>query len=394
MFRMNRDSKDENTMKTIILLLICTIFCIGCGSKPRVQINTFEILSGFNPDGVTSLGDTLILHFAIQVTDNSSSKLFSSGDGNGTVDCDVALSGNIQSLGVSQTYWQLSFNGDETREGSFTLKIPSSASAGERYNLDLSAVLSGDGSRDVKQMAIIAQPPQSYITVERYYISGGDNDGRLAPGEANVRLQILLRNAGFSHSDSLDCYVSSGDPDIAIVNGIAHFQIPSIASRNTSAWQQVLFNYGTSADPFQPAAFGIRIADKYKQTWVDTMRVIGMKGPKPIVSAWRLFEQAGNQDGQANPGEQIQLSFDVKDIGGWLTVSDLIVSTKDTLIQWNANRAYPIPELMETQVFTTAPADVSFLIPVSHHTEPIPLTVTITDEFSNCWVTEISVPVK
>jgi len=374
-------------MNPAVFAFICALLFLGCEAEPEVRINFFSITHDADGDGITSPGDRLTLTWEVVVIANDAKGQFVPD-----WSCDVTLDGDLQGLNPSQTRWRFDNSDSQFVSDTLNVTIPPFAPSGATYDLTLTAKLS-TGAVSVSRLVITALPKESDIRLVRFYISGGDSDGRLTPGEKNVRLQLALLNAGQAPVGRLTCRVSAVDSTVAVMRGAPTLVYDDIAPQDTADWRYVVFDYDSSAPVYDPALFALAINDENDRLWLDTVRVFGSKGPKAEISAWKLFDTSGNMDGIANPGEVIQLSFEVQDTGGWMTVTNLNVTSIDDKIQWNTNHVYPIPELYETNVFTTAPADVSLLILASHPSEPIPLCVTIRDEFDNRWVTELSVPV-
>jgi len=358
-------------------------------NEPKVKINRFEVFQDPNNDDITSPGEKLTVRYEIEVTNFTESYSSSTSS---SVECLVTITGDTNPLEATETNASILFYGNETRQHTFKITVPASAQKNELFRLNLSAVLAIGNQAD-QELVITTRYPKPEIRVTKHYISGGDKDGRLVPGEKDVRLQLQFSNLGRSPSGRINSYVSTNDAYATITNG-STIDMYNINPGDGTGWYSVTFQYGFSAPMDHPCFFYITSQDPFNQTWVDTIKIVTGVGPKVEISNWTLSDPTGNNNGIANPGEAINIGLTVKNSGtGRLEKSSITVSTSDSDIRWNSYRVAEVPELQIGEQFDTEGGNISLLVLASHPETPIPLILTITDNHGNEWKSDIAVPV-
>jgi len=163
--------------------------------------------------------------------------------------------------------------------------------------------------------------------------SNGNDDGVPAAGES-IEMPVLINNTGDAAAHNISAVLSCSDADIDITDANESFIDLNVGEQ---AWTNYNFNFDVSSTcPDKTVVFTLQInADEGSWTSNFSVAIIGAGVPHLVFGDYIIDddnsgESSGDGDGQAEPGESVELPLRVDNIGNG-TVHSLTaqISTND-----------------------------------------------------------------
>ncbi|MBU1242877.1 hypothetical protein KJ612_06725 [Myxococcota bacterium] len=144
------------------------------------------------------------------------------------------------------------------------------------------------------------------------------------PG-GTVALNVTLTNVGGLDASTVAAVLTSADADVAIVDGTAAFGNIAVAGTANNSADALSFTIAASHKNNLPVALTLDVTDADGGTWSFPVSV-----PVPfaslVVSNMAINDASGNNDGYADPAEDVNVTFDVENIGSLLATGPISVA--------------------------------------------------------------------
>jgi hypothetical protein len=179
-----------------------------------------------------------------------------------------------------------------------------------------------------------------YISLDSYIINdaGGNNNGQADYAEA-FSLHLTLKNVGSDPSDEVIAILTGSDPYVTLTS-IATRNFGEITNGATSTLNDAYsFTVADNAPDQHMAEFELQMTDG-SGNW-DALLLITINAPDLSISASLIIDDAGgNNNGQADPGETLNLVFEVSNQGNsQATDVEAILSSGNPYITINTSSA-------------------------------------------------------
>jgi hypothetical protein len=133
------------------------------------------------------------------------------------------------------------------------------------------------------------------------------------PG-GTVALNVTLTNVGGLDASTVAATLTSADADVSIVDGTAAFGDIAVNGNASNTADALSFTIAATHKNNQPVALTLSVTDADGGTWEFPVSV-----PVPfaslVVSNMAINDAAGSNDGYADPGEDVNVTFDVENAG-------------------------------------------------------------------------------
>ncbi|MEM7397268.1 MAG: hypothetical protein AAF492_33530, partial [Verrucomicrobiota bacterium] len=175
--------------------------------------------------------------------------------------------------------------------------------------------------------------------------SNGDGDGVPEPGES-IEMPMTLSNSGPGDAHNVTATVTTTDPYITITDGSVSWG--TLVAGTTVEGIDFDFDVAANTPPGHIAAFSLTI-NSDEITVTGGLTILIGSGSQPPVMAYQshridddTITSNGNDDGEANPGERIELPVtlintgagDANNVNATLSTSDPYISITDSDVSW------------------------------------------------------------
>ncbi|MBE0661292.1 MAG: T9SS type A sorting domain-containing protein [Bacteroidales bacterium] len=155
----------------------------------------------------------------------------------------------------------------------------------------------------------------AYITLNSYTINDEDgNNNGMADYNEEFSLNVTLKNVGTDPSEEILATLSGSDPYVTLTSNATR-NFGEIASGATSTLNDAYsFSVADNAPDQHMAEFELQMTDG-SENWTVMLQITVNAPEFTIAASITLDDAAGNNNGQADPGETLNLVFNVSNSG-------------------------------------------------------------------------------
>lgn len=305
-----------------------------------------------------------------------------------------SVSGDLVTVSTSYSYQSeisvSKLGKGDTRELSTTLKLVAAAKAPDSYafTLKLSLLNYGDLNNYSRtfSLAFTLAASGEALTVAGYSLTGGNGDASLSPGES-ASLFFRVKNAGSVTSRGVSLKATLSDAYVTLASYPTTYSVGDLSAgseASTSTGIQVSVSQLAPKD--HTANLALVVSNGAGHEWTQTYSIT-LAPDGAVLTSDSYTVSGGNGDQTINRGENVYLSFRIKNTGTVLAKGvSVTADVSDPYIAFS--NSYQTSQYGDITPGSSSTSGSSFLLVVGSSVtsgHQFPVTLTIKDNLGSEW---------